>query len=823
MSAPPISAVRTTLAVGGMTCASCVNRVNKALAKVPGVTTAEVNLAAETATVGYDPAHVTVDALVDAVTTAGYTATPAVPDDRPRHERPAVEDDPDARREAELARLRHRWQVALGVGLGLMVIMYVPIGLDTMDWLMPIVFVAATITQFWAGRGIYAAAWAAARHHATNMNTLVALGTLVAYGYSAFVTLWPGPAERLGLPLHVYFETSLVIVALVLLGKWLELRAKSRTAGAVKALIDLAPATATVVRDGGEAEIPIAEVRVDDLVRVRPGEKLAVDGVVVDGVSSVDESMLTGESDPARKQPGDAVIGATVNQTGTLLFRAAAVGQDTTLAQIVRLVEQAQGSRAPIQRLADKVSGWFVPAVMVAAVVTFACWTLFGPSTGGLTLAISTAIAVLIIACPCALGLATPTAVMVGTGKAAELGVLIGSGQALESARRVTAVVLDKTGTITHGRPTVAAVHPLPGWSAEDVLRLAAAAEAYSEHPLAAAIIDAAGNRPLPPADQFEAVPGRGITAEVDARHLLVGNAALLAGAGVGMDGLATIAESAVEPGHTVVHVAVDSVQAAVIVIADTVRAESADAIAQLKALGLQVWMLTGDNAATAGAIAEQVGIDKVIAGVLPGEKAETIARIQRDGHVVAMVGDGINDAPALAQADLGIAIGTGADVAVAASDITLLGADLRGVVTAIALSRRTVATIKQGLFWAFAYNILLIPVAAGALYPINELQLDPILASAAMAMSSVSVVTNAQRLRRFARPRRQLRLPRNGRCRGVGGRRRAHRAEPHRRGRPRDERHPRVEPEHGDAHAAGDDGHGEHRHRSGGRRRRRP
>ncbi|MGY1704380.1 heavy metal translocating P-type ATPase [Geodermatophilus sp. SYSU D00697] len=746
-TATPVGSETCALDIAGMTCASCVGRVERALRRVDGVLDARVNLATETASVDHDPARVTPAQLAEAVAAAGYAATPrgARPEDPPQ---PAADDDG---RDAEAAGLRRRWQVALTAGLALMVLMYVPLPLDAMDWLMPGILVVATVVQWWAGRGVYAAAWAAARHGATTMDTLVALGTAVAYGYSAFVTLWPAAAERWGLPLHVYYETSLVIVALVLLGRDLEGRAKRRTTAAVAALVGLAPRTARVLRGDTEVDVPVEEVAVGDLVRVRPGEKVPVDGVVTAGTSTVDESMLTGEPLPVEKAAGDTVIGATLNRTGSVVLRATAVGEDTTLAAIVRLVGEAQGAKAPMQRLADRVSAWFVPAVLVAAVATFTAWALFGPDTGRLTMAIGTTIAVLIIACPCALGLATPTAVMVGTGRAAELGVLIGDGEALEQGRRLTAVVLDKTGTITRGRPAVTAVTLLGGRREDDVLPLVAAAEAGSEHPLGEALVAAARERglPVPAVEAFEALPGRGVTATVGGRTVLVGNRALVGD----VPALAGAADAAARTGATPVYVAVDGEPAALLAVADPVRPESAEAVAQLQALGLRVVMLTGDTEGTARAVAAQVGVDDVLAEVRPEQKADAIAALQAAGHVVAMCGDGINDAPALARADLGIAVGTGTDVAIAASDVTLVGGDLRGIVAAIALSRRTVTTIRQGLGWAFGYNVLLIPVAAGALYWAGGLLLDPVLAAAAMAMSSVSVVTNALRLRRFRRP----------------------------------------------------------------------
>ena len=484
------AAQTTTLQIGGMTCASCVTRIEKSLNKLDGVTDARVNLATEIASVTYLPSIVALDELARAVTKAGYTATPRRGGDTPTaSDTPSASDTSDAdERDRELARMKRKWQVALTTGLGLMALMYVPLYIDTMDWLMPAIFVVATSVQFWAGSSIYASAWAAAKHHTTNMTTLVALGTGVAYGYSTFVTLWPGLAEARGLPIHVYYETALIIIALVLAGKWMEARAKKRTAAAVTALVGLAPKSALVIRDGIQTEIPVEQVVVGDIVRIRPGEKIPVDGVVTIGTTTVDESMLTGESLPVDKSPGDTLIGATLNTTGSVLIRVSAVGDDTALAQIIRLVEDAQGSKVPMQRLADKVSSVFVPTVIVAAFATFVLWAAFGPSTENLTMAITTTIAVLIIACPCALGLATPTAVMVGTGRAAELGILISNGEALEQARRVTAVVLDKTGTITEGKPALTAITTTNGFTDDRVLALVAAAESGSEHPIAQAI-----------------------------------------------------------------------------------------------------------------------------------------------------------------------------------------------------------------------------------------------------------------------------------------------------------------------------------------------
>ncbi|SDT42130.1 heavy metal translocating P-type ATPase [Microlunatus soli] len=751
------------LDIGGMTCASCVTRVEKALRRVDGVDDASVNLANETATVRFGSGAVRVEDLVGAVARAGYTSTPrplpaveaatAAPSEHADDEDPADATDP------ELARLKRRWVVALATALVMMVAMYVPIYPDTMDWLMPVLLVVATVVQFWAGADIYRSALLAARHRSTTMNTLVALGTSVAYGYSAFVTLWPAAAERWGLPLHVYFETALAIVGFVLLGRWLERRARHRTVSAISELMGLAPKTARVIRDGGEVDIAIDQVVTGDRIRVRPGEKVPVDGVVAEGGSTVEESMITGESAPVTKRVGDQVIGATLNRTGTMIVTATAVGTESTLSKIVQLVEQAQGSKPPLQKLADRISAIFVPVVLIIAAATFAAWMIFGPAEDRLTLAITTTVAVLIIACPCALGLATPTAVMVGTGRAAELGMLISSSEALQTAHRVTTVVLDKTGTITQGRPAVTAIRAVGNRSVDELLALVAAVETGSEHPLAEAVVESARTRGLSigTATDFSAVPGQGARATVGGHLVQVGNRTMMVAAGIdsaGFGGAGPSADELAADGQTPIFVAIDGEPAGLIGVADPVKEESVAAISQLKALGLEVWMITGDTTRTARAVADRVGIDNVLAEVLPADKAGRVAELQADGAVVAMVGDGINDAPALATADLGIAIGTGTDVAIAASDITLLGGDLRGIVAAIGLSRRTVTTIKQGLGWAFGYNLLLIPVAAGALFFAGGLLLDPVLASAAMAMSSVSVVTNALRLRRFRRPR---------------------------------------------------------------------
>ncbi|HEV7662812.1 MAG TPA: heavy metal translocating P-type ATPase [Chloroflexota bacterium] len=753
----PTSPAEVTLPVTGMTCASCVRRIEKALHKIDGVQEASVNLATEKASVVFDPRVTSPDHMRAAIEKAGYrVGEPPTGAGAPSPAAPAsVENVIEVERQREIDDLQRKWTVSLGAGLAMMALMYLPLNI-AMDVLAPLLLIVATAVQFWAGAPIYRATWAAARHGSTNMHTLVAVGTSVAYGYSAFVTLWPRLAQQWGFPAHLYYETSIVIIALILLGRWLEARAKKQTSAAITALTGLQARTARVIRDGLEQDVLIETVQVGDLIRVRPGEKVPVDGVIVEGRSALDESMLTGESLPVERGPSEEVIGATLNKTGSFVFRATRVGRDTALAQIVRLVEDAQGSKAPMQRLADRISEVFVPAILALAALTFLGWLGLGPNGDQkLSLALQAAIAVLIIACPCALGLATPTAIMVGTGKAAEHGMLIRGGEALEGAHRIDTIVLDKTGTLTRGKPTVIQIVTTNDTSQQDLLRLAAAAEVGSEHPLGEAIVARAQQLGLvlPRAEQFQAFAGQGIQARIDGREVLLGNRALFENYGIALNGLTERANALARSGATALFVAIGDQPAGLIAVADTTRPESGAAIEQLAALGLEVWMLTGDNRATAEAIARDVGIDHVLADVLPEQKAETIKQLQAQGKIVAMVGDGINDAPALAQADLGIAIGTGTDVAMAASDITLIGADLRSIVTAIALSRKTVSVIKQGLFWAFAYNLVLIPVAMGVLYPLFGVLLNPVLAAAAMAMSSVSVVTNALRLRRFQAP----------------------------------------------------------------------
>ena len=756
--------------VEGMTCASCVNRITRFLEKVDGVEDAVVNLAAETATVRFDPGRVTVDDLAEAVDAAGYVARTgqaasagAATDIVTAAEARADRDDATAR---HLAMLRIRLVVAA--------ILTVPLvgGLARMTvapWLPavladPLVQLGlATPIQVWAGWPFYRAAWKAARHRSSDMNTLIVVGTSAAYLYSLAAIVAPGFFRAAGLGegteegLPLYFDTAAVIITLILLGRYLETRARAHTSDAIRQLIGLAPRTARLVRGQVEVDLPLAEVRVGDIVRVRPGETVAVDGVVVDGASAVDESMITGESLPTTKRADDVVIAGTLNATGTLTFRATRIGADTVLARIVRLVSEAQGSRAPIQRLADVVTGYFVPAVLGLAAFTFVVWFAVGPAPA-FNLALLNTVAVLIIACPCALGLATPTSIMVGTGKGAEAGVLFANAEALERLGSVRMVVLDKTGTLTEGRPrviTLARASDAP--SEDEILRLVGSAERGSEHPVGEAIVRYAietRGLALSPATQFEATVGAGIEAVVEGVRVRVGGAGYFEADALALAGLDAAAEAQMTQGLTPVTVGLDRRAVAVIGVADSLRPGSVEAVAALRRLGLDVVMLTGDNRRTAEAIARAAGIDRVIADVGPEGKAAAVAGLRGRGTTVTMVGDGINDAPALASADVGVAMGTGTDIAMQSAGVTLLSGDLRGLVTAIALSNATMRNIRQNLFLAFAYNVVLIPVAMGALYPFTGVLLDPILAAAAMALSSVTVVSNALRLRRFrARP----------------------------------------------------------------------
>ena len=765
------------LDIEGMTCASCVNRIERYLRKVDGVVEANVNLATERASLVARP-DVTIDQLIAAVEAAGYEARLIVDAGAPPTAAPATAAEPAephaAHREAtapettfqqrHLADTRRRLVVAavlttpLILGLASMTVAPFLPAVLTNPWLQ---LALATPVQFYAGWPFYKGAWKVARHRATDMNTLIAVGTSAAYFYSLaailFSDFFRAAGVATGEQLPLYFDTSSAIVTLILLGRFLEARARSHTSDAIKKLIGLAPRTARVLRDGREADIPIEDVLRGDLVHVRPGEKVPVDGLVRDGRSAVDESMITGESMPVTKEPGDEVIGGTLNTSGAFRFEATRVGRDTVLAQIVRLVQDAQGSKAPIPRLADLVTSYFVPAVLGIAGLTFVAWFVFGPAPA-FNLALLNMVAVLIIACPCALGLATPTSIMVGTGKGAENGVLFRNAEALERLHNVRAVVVDKTGTLTEGKPRVTDVVRAEGAPDEtELLRLTASAEGGSEHPLGEAIVRFARDEKqldLPETTAFEAVSGQGIAATVGGRDVLVGRPAFLASHGIDPTALAGAADELAAAGKTPVFVALNGKPAAVIGIADTLKAGSVEAVAELHRLGLHVVMLTGDNETTARAIARQAGVDRVLADVRPDEKAAQVRKLQAEGKLVAMVGDGINDAPALAQADVGVAIGTGTDVAIESGSVTLMSGDLRALVTAFSLSRATMRNIKQNLFWAFAYNVALIPLAAGVFYPFTGWLLDPIFAAAARALSSVTVVSNALRLRRFRPPR---------------------------------------------------------------------
>jgi Cu+-exporting ATPase len=763
----PLPAIEiVSFPVEGMTCASCVNRITRFLQKVDGVEDANVNLASESATVRFDPARVSTPDLIAAVDAAGYVArvdqaaASTAPSDIGELADTRTERDEAAALHA--ASLRRRFVVAalltlpLIAGLARMTVApFLPAFLT--DPLFQLAL--ATPVQLWAGWPFYAGAWKVLRHGGTDMNTLIAVGTTAAYGYSLATIVVPGFFMAAGLgdaegALPLYFDTAAAIITLILLGRYLEARARVHTSDAIRRLIGLAPRTARVVHGTLEVDILIADVRPGDLVRVRPGETIAVDGVVTNGASGVDESMVTGESLPVGKRADDLVIGGTRNATGTLTFRATRVGADTVLARIIRLVSEAQGSRAPIQRLADAVTGYFVPAVLGLAALTFVVWLVAGPAPA-FNLALLNTVAVLIIACPCALGLATPMSIMVGTGKGAEAGILFRNAEALELLNGVREIVLDKTGTLTEGKPRVTDVVRAPDAPAEPaLLSLVAAAERGSEHPLADAIVrDAVETRELqlPASSGFLATPGGGIAATVDGHAVLVGRPGFLEAAGIDVAALAGPGDALAADGKTPVFVALDGRAAAVIAIADTLKAGSADAVAALHAMGLRVAILTGDNRRTAEAIARAAGIDRVFADVRPEGKAAVVEAIQAEGRTVAMVGDGINDAPALAAANVGIAMGTGTDVAMESAGVTLMSGDLRGIATAVRLSAATMRNIRENLFWAFAYNVLLIPVAMGVLFPFTGILLDPILAAAAMALSSVTVVTNALRLRGFA------------------------------------------------------------------------
>jgi Cu+-exporting ATPase len=723
--------------------------VQRALEQVPGVSTASVNLLTNSATVSFDPNQASGETLVAAVRARGYGAEVEAADR-------SVEEELDAQdttRAEETAELRRKFIVSALAALLSMTLSLplLPVGVQPSGNTLRFFLLGITLPVVgWGGRHFYTRAWTAFRHRSADMNTLIAVGTGAAFLFSVVTTLAPDWFASKGLPPDVYYEAVDWIIALVLLGNLLESRAKARTSAAVRRLIGMRPLVARLEQGGIEREMPVQEVRLGDVVVVRPGERIPVDGRVVSGSSAVDESMLTGEPLPVTKLPGAEVVGATVNGTGLLRVRATRVGRDTVLSRIIRLVRDAQGSKAPIQKLADRVSAVFVPVVLSIAIATFVLWYDVGPAPR-LVQGLVAAVTVLIIACPCAMGLAVPTAVMVATGRGAERGILIRGGEALERAGEVTAVVLDKTGTITEGQPAVTTVLNAGGTDSTSVLRTAASLERGSEHPIAGALVRAAREQGLElrSPTEVDAVPGEGIRGNLDGTPVLVGNQHLMQEAGIELGALAAQAEELAARGNTLAYVAAAGQLQGVVAVSDPVKPSSAQAVADLKSMGLTVVMLTGDLPPTARAVAQSVGIDRIVADVRPDQKLEEIRRLQERGAVVAMVGDGLNDAPALARADLGIAMGSGTEVAMEAAGITLMQGDLRGVVAAIRLSRRTMRTIRQNLFWAFVYNVVGIPVAAGALYPFFGLRLSPAFAALAMAFSSVSVVTNSLRLRR--------------------------------------------------------------------------
>jgi Cu+-exporting ATPase len=775
------TAAHIDIPVSGMTCAACQARVQRSLARQPGVHDAAVNLMTRTASIAYDPTEASPQSLVEAIRATGYGAE--LPLDRSIIEEQEAADHAFAE---EYWELRRKAAVSLTAGLAAMIVsmpLMAPAGHTgmvgtsdpfmrwvshslapgvqrAMPWLYAIdtrvlsfvLLVATGAVMAWAGRHFYVRAWAAFRHHSADMNTLIAVGTGAAFLFSVAATVAPSFFVARGVAPDTYYEAVIFIIALILVGNALEARAKRETAASLRGLAELQPRTARIDREGVEVDIAVEDVRQGDVVSVRPGERVPVDGEVVDGSSAVDESMLTGESSPVLKALGDRVVGGTMNSTGAFRYRATTLGADSVLARIVRLMREAQGTRAPVQRLADRVSAVFVPVVISLAIATFAAWYVVA-DTAPAVRAFAAAVAVLVIACPCAMGLAVPTAVMVATGKGAELGILIKGGEALQRAGSLDTVVLDKTGTVTEGKPAVTDLVSFdPTRSDSDLLATVAVVERRSEHPLAAAIVMSAEDRGLTlgAAETFESYPGRGVTGIVDGTAVAAGNARLMAEWAVDVSAATPDFERLAAAGKTAVFVAVDGKLAGLIAIADPIKAGSREAVAALQRTGLDVVLLTGDSEPVAASVARATGIHRVVAGVLPEGKVAEVRRLQDAGHVVAMVGDGVNDAPALAQADLGMAIGSGTDVAIEASDVTLVRGDLRGVAQAIALSRRTMRTMKQNLFWAFVYNVVGIPIAAGVLYPAAGILLSPILASAAMALSSVSVVSNSLRLRRY-------------------------------------------------------------------------
>lgn len=741
--------VKETFSLKGMHCASCVRVNERALKNVPGVKDAVVNFAAETALVTYDTS-VGIDLLKKAVKKFGYSL----------FLRQDLEDQKEGAK--EIVRLRRK--VAVGAIIGSLILWgSFPFIMDYSPFFLRNYFVQlllASVVQFWVGLDFYKTTYNSLRNRLANMDVLVALGTSAAYGFSAAVTIFPQSFSRLGISPEPYFDVAAIVITLILLGRLLEARAKAGTSEAIKKLIGLQAKTARVVREKGkgesekiEVDIPIEEVQVGDIIRVRPGEKIPVDGIIIDGSSSIDEAMVTGESMPVEKGKGDIVIGATMNKSGTFLYKASKVGKDTMLGQIIKLVQEAQGSRAPIQRLADTVSSYFVPIVMMVAIVTFVVWYLFGP-TPSFPYALITAITVLIIACPCAMGLATPTAVMVGVGKAASFGILIRDAESLQKAQGINVVVFDKTGTLTRGKPEVTDIVEIRSAKSadeiRDVLQLAASLEKGSEHPLAEAIVKKAEEKKLlfDRVSDFKAVAGHGIEGVIEGKKIVLGNKRLMEQEKIDLGDILQSQEKLESEGKTVVLLGYDGKIAGLLAIADTLKESAQIGVVKLQGMGIETVMITGDNERTASAIGKKSGIDKILANVLPQDKEREIRRIQNEKKTVAMVGDGINDAPALAASDVGIAMGSGTDVAIEAADITLINKEITSVAKAIILSRKTMDIIKQNLFWAFGYNVILIPVAAGVMYPFFGILLSPILASAAMALSSISVISNSLRLK---------------------------------------------------------------------------
>ncbi|MGD0444104.1 MAG: heavy metal translocating P-type ATPase [Edaphobacter sp.] len=786
----PLAAERVTIPVTGMTCAACQSFLQRTLTTQVGVRDASVNLMLNNASITFDPSVTSTSALVDAIRSTGYGAETPVPHQSSVEE----QEEHDAERSREYTKLRRKAAVSVGAGLFAMLLSMPlmssagamqPMKDPLMNWNMRVIdpvlrkvlpwmyhmsddtirwilFALAAIVLGWAGRRFYTKAWSALRHRTADMNTLVALGTGAAFLYSAASTIAPGFFVAHGIAPDVYFEASILIVGLVLTGNALESRAKGQTASALRKLVQLQPKTATVLRDGVELDLPVESIREGDVVLVRPGERIPTDGKVIGGRSSVDESMLTGEPLPVEKTAQDRVMGGTLNQRGSLQYRASSVGAGSTLAQIVRLLREAQGSRAPIQRIADRISAIFVPAVLGVAAVTFFAWRIFAPHAG-IMQAFAAAVTVLVIACPCAMGLAVPTAVMVATGRGALMGILIKGGEALQRLEKIDTVALDKTGTITSGRPQVtdvllaeSVIGEAKGKEIRDreneLLRIAGALERASEHPLAEAVVGYAKERglELPDALDFESFTGQGVEGVVEGKTVLIGNPVLMESRGVAITSLQTAAVGLSEEAKTPLWIAVDGRLAGIVAVADTIKTTSVLAIRRMHAEGLRVVMLTGDNESTAHAIARKAGVDEVVAGLFPAGKVDAIKRLQSEGRVVAMVGDGINDAPALARADVGLTMASGTDIAMEAGDVTLMRSDLTGVAAAIALSRGTMRVMRQNLFWAFLYNVIGIPLAAGVLYPVFGLLLSPVIASAAMALSSFSVVTNSLRLRRL-------------------------------------------------------------------------